>query len=89
MVLVLVDVEDRLKLPTSVTVRHRTSMHRYREATFAVHKSNNPVGIEHFARTGSFLLIVRTGWIFTAHSKTLQRGYDMSEYHRILGCSSI
>ena len=89
MVLVLVDVEDRLKLPASVTMHHRTSMYRDRKATFAIHKSNNPVGIEHVARTGSFLLIVRTGWIFTAHAETLQRGCDMNEYHRILGCSSI
>jgi hypothetical protein len=67
MVLVLVEVEYRLELPSSVTVHHRTSMYRDRKATFAIHKSNNPVGIEHLARTGSFLLIVRTGWIFTAH----------------------
>jgi len=46
MVLVLVDVEDRLKLPASVTMHHRTSMYRDRKATFAIHKSNNPVGIE-------------------------------------------
>ena len=71
MILVLVDVEHRLKLPTSVPVHHRTAMHRYREATFAIHKTNNPVGIEHKTRNGSFLLIVRTGWIFTSHVFTL------------------
>jgi hypothetical protein len=89
MVLMLVDLEDRLELPTPVPVHHRTSMYRDREATFTIHKSNNPVWIEHLARTGSFLLIVRTGWIFTAHIQTLRRGCDMDEYHRILGCSSI
>jgi hypothetical protein len=89
MVLVLVDLEVRLELPTPVPVHHRTSMYRDREATFTIHESNNPVGIEHVARTGSFLLIVRTGWIFTVHVKTLRSGYDTNEYHRILGCSSI
>ena len=89
MVLVLVDVEHRLQLPPSMSMHHRISMHRNREAAFAVHKSNNPVGIEHDARTGSFLLIVRTGRIFTTHVDTLRNGCDMDEYRRILGCSSI
>ncbi len=89
MILVLVYVEDRLKLPTPVPVHHRTAMHRNGETTLTVHKTNNPVGIEHKTRNGSFLLIVRTGWIFTAHADTLREGCDMDEYHRILGCSSI
>ena len=89
MILVLVDVERRLKLPTSMSVHHRTAMHRNREATLTVHETNDPVGIEHKTRNGSFLLIVRTGWIFTFHVDTLETGYDKDEYHRILGCSSI
>jgi hypothetical protein len=89
MVLVLVDVEDRLQLPTPVPVHHRTSMNRHGETTLTVHESSDPVGIEHKTRTGSFLLIVRTGWIFTAHADTLRTGCDTDEYHRILGCSSI
>ena len=89
-VLVLIDVEYRLKLPAPVPMHHRTSMYRNREATFAIHETSDPVGIEHKTRDGSFLLIVRTGWIFTAHANTLQTGCDtMDEYHRILGCSSI
>ena len=89
MVLVLVDVEDRLKLPTPVSVHHRTAMNRNGEATLTVHKTSDPVGIEHKTRNGSFLLIVRTGWIFTAHAGTLCNRCDVNEYHRILGCSSI
>jgi hypothetical protein len=40
MVLVLVDVERRLKLPTAVSVHHRSSMHRNGEASFAIHKAS-------------------------------------------------
>jgi len=89
MVLVLVDVEHRVELPPTVSVHHRTSMHRHAEAALAVHESSDPIGIEHIARTGGFLLIVRTGWIVTDHVATLREGCDMAEYHRILGCSSI
>jgi hypothetical protein len=71
MILMLIDVERRLELPASMPMHHRTSMHRYAEAAFAVHEPNYPVRIEHIARTGSFLLIVRTGRIFTAHISTL------------------
>jgi hypothetical protein len=43
-------------------------------------------------RTGTtiepFLLIVRTGRIFTAHVTNLIRRCDMNEYRRILGVSS-
>ena len=89
MIVVLVDVEDRLELPPAVSPHHRRTMHRHGEATFAVHKPNDPVGIEHEARTGSFLLIVRTGRIFTIHMVTQTDGCHMDEYRRILGCSSI
>ena len=89
MVLVLIDMENRLELPASVSAHHRTSMNRNREATLTVHKTNNPVGVEHKTWNGSFLLIVRTGWIFTTHDATLETGCDVDEYHRILGCSSI
>jgi len=89
MVLVLIDVKDGLKLPTPVSVHHRTAMNRNRETTLAIHKTSDPVGIEHKTRNGSFLLIVRTGWIFTTHVSTLRNGCDTDEYHRILGCSSI
>jgi hypothetical protein len=64
-------------------------MHRDAEAAFTVYEPNNPLGIEHDLRNGSFLLIVRTGRIFTAHGAILRKGCDMNEYRRILGCSSI
>ena len=37
----------------------------------------------------SFLLIVRTDRIVTAHVATQSEGYDMNEYRRIHGVSSI
>src|ERR1700722_781261 len=70
-------------------MHHRTSMHRDAEAAFAIYESNNPVGIEHSAWNGSFLLIVRTGRIFTIHADTLNNGCDKDEYRQILGCPSI
>jgi hypothetical protein len=89
MILVLIDLEDRRSLPPAMSVHHRVAMDRDGETTFTVHKSDSPVGFEHQARNGSFLLIVRTGWIFTTHAVTLITGCDRGEYHRILGCSSI
>ena len=89
MVLVLIDLKDGRQLPSAVPAHHRVAMNRNGKTTFAVDKSDNPVGFEHQARNGSFLLIVRTGWIFTTHAITLESGCDTDEYHRILGCSSI
>jgi hypothetical protein len=40
-------------------------------------------------RVDSFLLIVRTGRIFTTRSVTLNRGKQTDEYRQILGCPSI
>ena len=48
--------------------------------------SEDPAG--GFAIDG-FLLIVRTGRIFTARVRHPLRGRDTGEYRRILGCSSI
>jgi hypothetical protein len=46
------------------------AVHRYREAAFAIHEASYPFGIELFnTRQQGFLLIVRTGWIFTDHVK--------------------
>jgi len=88
MILVLVDVERWLELPPSMAAHHRTSMHRHTEAALAIHEPDYPVWIEHIARTCSFLLIVRTGRIFTAHVDIPDCGCDADEYRRILGCSS-
>ena len=71
MILVLVDVERRLQLPVPMPIHHRTAMKRHGEATFTVHETNDPVGFEHQARNGSFLLIVRTGRIFTTQVDTV------------------
>jgi hypothetical protein len=89
MVLMLVHVEHWLQLPPSMSVHHRVAMHRYREAPFAIHKTNDPSRIEQRAWPGSFLLIVRTGRIVTVHAASLQRRCDTNEYRRILGYSSI
>ena len=89
MIPVLIDVETWLKLPATVPVHLLTTMYRNREAALTIHKSNNPGGFEHQAWNGSFLLIVRTGRIFTAHDATVRDGCDKDEYRRILGCSSI
>jgi hypothetical protein len=71
MVLVLIDVENGLELPPPMPAHHRTAMNRNGGTTLAIHETSDPVGIKHKTRTGSFLLIVRTGWIFTAHAGTL------------------
>ena len=89
MITVLVDVKDRLELPTTMPVHHRRTMHRDGETTFAIHESNDPIGIEHGTRTRSFLLIVRTGRIFTFHVTISTKRCDMNKYRRILGCPSI
>ena len=51
--------------------------------------TNHMDSIQPVRGTGPFLLIVRTGWIVTAHAGTLNEGCDTNEYHRILGVSSI
>ena len=89
MVVMLVNVENRLELPSPVSVHRLRTMNRHGETTFSVHKPNDPVGIEHNARTHSFLLIVRTGRIITVHITTQSKSCDTNEYRRILGCSSI
>ncbi len=89
MIVMLVDVESRLELPSSVPVHRFGTMNGHGETTFAIHRPNDPVGIEHNARTHSFLLIVRTGRIFTVHITTQSKSCDTNEYRRILGCSSI
>ena len=63
----------------------RVSNHRDREAAFTVDEADDPL-----LDTWPFLLIVRTGWIFTAHTPPSHEGVTrMDEYHRILGYSSI
>src|SRR5205085_2590061 len=66
--LVLVDVEDGVQLPSARGTGEVVRVHRDGEATFAVDESHDPVRIELEPRTRSFLLIVRTGRIFTAHA---------------------
>jgi hypothetical protein len=45
--------------------------------------------IQPVRETGPFLLIVRTGQIFTAHDTTPSKSCDMNEYRRMLGVSRI
>lgn len=64
-------------------------MDRDGEATLPVDEADDPLRFELEPRPYGFLLIVRTGRIFTAHVTTLLMGCDINEYRRILGCSSI
>ncbi len=65
------------------------------EASLTIDESVHPVAqvawdpIQPVRGTGSFLLIVRTGRIFTSHATNQSNGCDMDEYRRILGYSSI
>jgi hypothetical protein len=61
----------------------RVANHGDRETAFAVNEADDPL-----LNPWPFLLIVRTGRIFTAHVRTLKIGYDKNEYRRILGVSS-
>jgi hypothetical protein len=56
---------------------------RNTEAAFTVDEADDPL-----LDFWPFLLIARTGRVFTAHVETLSRPTDMNEYRRILGCSS-
>jgi hypothetical protein len=79
----------------SVTGRVRLSTDRDVEASLTIDESRDPVAqvtrdpIQPVRGTGSFLLIVRTGRIFTSHASTQTNGCDAGEYRRILGVSSI
>ncbi len=89
--LVLVDVEDRVELPPVRRFGEGVPVYRHRETSFTVDESHDParIELEHSRRRG-FLLIVRTGRIFTVHVVTVIVGCDIQdEYRRILGCSSI
>ena len=61
----------------------RVSNHGDRETALAVDEADDPL-----LDSWPFLLIARTGRIFTAHSHTLSRGCDRNEYHRIHGVPS-
>jgi hypothetical protein len=74
--------ECRLNLPTGLT--RVVSKDWNTEAAFAVDEADDPL-----RETWPFLLIVRTGWLFTIHASTLRNGCVIDEYHRILGVSSI
>ena len=72
-----------LDLPAESTTR--VPNHRDREAAFTVDEADDPL-----LDTWPFLLIVRTGWIVTAHASPSHEDVTrMDEYHRILGVSSI
>lgn len=65
-ILMLVHLEDRIDLPAKRT-HTGMPMDRHGETTLSVDETDHPLGIELKHRPCSFLLIVRTGRIFTAH----------------------
>ena len=75
------DYEIRLNLPTDLV--RLVPEDGDTEAAFSVDEADDPL-----LDTWSFLLIVRTGRIFTAHVFNLMMVCDMNEYRRILGVSS-
>jgi hypothetical protein len=75
--------ERRLNLPTCAA--RAIPKDRNTEAAFAVDEADDPL-----RETWPFLLIVRTGRIFTIHAHTISsRCNNMNEYRRIHGVSSI
>ena len=64
---VLVDVKHRMDLPSSRLPDIRIAVNRDGEATLSVHVAHDPVRIELSSRPSSFLLIVPTRHIVTAH----------------------
>jgi hypothetical protein len=87
------DVERQRHAPWKSTITLSTDGDV--EASLTIDESRDPVAqvigdpIQPVRGTGSFLLIVRTGRIFTFHATTESNGCDMDEYRRILGVSSI
>jgi hypothetical protein len=67
---VLIDLKDWQYLPTLSLPNKRISMEADREATFPVNETNDPRCIEQ-PRPCSFLLIVPTCHVFTAHNHSL------------------
>jgi hypothetical protein len=64
----LVDVKDRVKLPPACRGCVDVPVNGHRETAFAVDEPNDPERIElEYRRSSGFLLIVRTGRIFTTH----------------------
>jgi len=87
------DIERQRDAPWKSTVTLSTD--RDVEASLTIDESGHPVTqvawdpIQPVRGTGSFLLIVRTGRIFTFHATSPSNGCDVDEYRRILGVSSI
>ena len=79
---VLTDAELGNQLRPAL-VRSCVPTDRYVKRTFSIDETRD-------VRIQPFLLIVRTGWIFTAHvpNPTIE-GETLDEYHQILGVSSI
>jgi hypothetical protein len=71
MILVLVDVEHRLELPTPCRCIIELRCTETEKQPSPSTKPTIQLGSSTRQRNGSFLLIVRTGWIFTIHACTL------------------
>ena len=65
---VLVDVKDGVELPPSRLPNVWVLVNRYGEATLSVDKPHNSMRIELKPRRRSFLLIVPTRHVVTAHA---------------------
>ena len=63
----LVHVEDGMELPSPGGTGVRVAVDRDAEASLTVDEATDPSGIELSVEPCSFLLIVRTDRIFTAH----------------------
>jgi hypothetical protein len=75
MPLVLVDLEYRMQLPSAGLPNIWIAVDGDAETAFSVNETDYPSRIEHgTVETRGFLLIVRTGRIFTVHGRTLRRG---------------
>jgi hypothetical protein len=72
--LVLIDVEDGVQLPPACRSCVCVPVYRHRKATLSIDESYDSTRIEIEHRPDGFLLIVRTGRIFTAHALTLRTG---------------
>ena len=88
---VLVDVEDRVKLPAASRPGVRVPVDGDGETTLSIDKPGHPTRIELEHRPSGFLLIVRTGRIVTVHAaQPYEQGVTTTdEYRRIHGVSSI
>ena len=82
------DLKSRLKVPSPGWVGQAHCGGSRLKTAFTIDEAGYPSRIER--GISGFLLIVRTGRVFTAHVFVIiSDGSDINEYRQILGCSSI